>query len=130
MTVGYWMNRRSPSYPGLATSWDPQIARASTKGKQAALALKRLKGIRPTNGTVALHVNSHASSGLWLLDLVPIGTPQALGQTPASAAIGSRVIIGAIPTVALVAEAEASIEPFSTWKNAHIPFGHYDEGSL
>lgn len=88
------------------------LARAATRGLQAALALKRLRGLRPSTArqlykaTVAPVVDY--ASPIWSMDLP--GKLVRLAERVQR--IGAIAIIGGFKTIALpVVESEASLAP-------------------
>lgn len=111
------------------------IAKAAKRGIQAALALKRLKNLKPEisrllfTSTVAPVVDY--ASPIW----APSATQSSLCTLDTVQRIGAQAVIGGFRTVArCVAESEAGIEPVSlrhhrqqrtTWIKWHTkPVGH------
>ena len=116
-------------------SWSIQITHAATKGKQAALALRRLKGLWPQTAH-QLYIATVTpvldyGSPVWY----PLITNRNLGKLEQAQSIGVKAVIGMFHTVALsIAEAEAGVEPIPIrlenhmrqfWLNAHtLPEKH------
>ena len=116
-------------------SWSTQIAHAASKGNKAALALRRLKGLR-LHTVRQLYISTVApvldyGSPVWS----PLLTERNLGKLEQAQAIGVRAIINAFRMVALlIAEAEACVKPIPIrlekhtrqfWLNAHtLPAKH------
>jgi len=111
-------------------SWSMQAAYTATKGKKAALALKRLKGLwlqtacQLYKATVAPVLDY--GSPIWY----PLITNKNLGKLEQAQAIGVQAVISSFHTVALsITEAEAGVEPIPIrlenymhqfWLNAHM----------
>jgi ribonuclease HI len=92
--------------------WDQHIARAATKAKLAAMALKRLRGLKPETArqlylAPVAPVMDYASP-VWSAMLMQ----RHMGRLRQAQGIGAKAIIGAFKTVSLpIAEAEAQVEP-------------------
>ena len=110
-------------------SWNQHVAHATTKGKTAALALKRLKGLRPQTARQLFLATGAPTmdygSPIWFPKL----TKRQREKLQQTQAIGTRAVVGAFRTVsASIADVEAGVKPVDVrlysharqfWVNSH-----------